>query len=138
MRYKEKTDAEYHSEWRIKNPTKTSEYLRRYRERHHGRAARLVREYRLRARLEILAHYSNGKMGCACCGDDNVEFLGIDHINGGGAAERKRVGGGNNIYTYLRKQGFPSGYRVLFHNCNMSIGFYGYCPHGGYENAKAN
>ena len=129
MSYKGKTDAEYHKEWRLKNPQKTSEYLKKYRERHPGRGNRQVKEYKLRARLEVLAHYSNGNMNCACCGESNVEFLGIDHINGNGAEERRKVGGGNNIYTYLRTRGLPLGYRVLCHNCNMSIGFYGYCPH---------
>jgi hypothetical protein len=30
----------------------------------------------------------------------------------------------------LARNGFPDGYRVLCHNCNMALGQYGYCPHG--------
>jgi len=26
-------------------------------------------------------------------------------------------------------QGYPTGFRVLCHNCNQAIGLYGYCPH---------
>jgi hypothetical protein len=29
----------------------------------------------------------------------------------------------------LIKNNFPDGFQVLCHNCNMSIGLYGYCPH---------
>jgi hypothetical protein len=30
---------------------------------------------------------------------------------------------------WLRKNGFPKGFRVLCHNCNFAHGHYGYCPH---------
>ena len=33
------------------------------------------------------------------------------------------------LYKILRARGFPLGYRVLCHNCNLARGFYGYCPH---------
>ncbi len=99
-----------------------------YRERHPGRAAEQVRRYRAKCRFEVIKHYSNGEMRCACCGESHYEFLGVDHINGGGSAMRKALGHGN-ITRWLYARGFPEGYRILCHNCNMSIGFYGYCPH---------
>jgi hypothetical protein len=33
------------------------------------------------------------------------------------------------MYTWLRNQGYPNGFRTLCHNCNLARGFYGYCPH---------
>lgn len=70
---------------------------------------------------------------CACCGEDNYEFLAIDHIEGGGVKQRKELFGSNSsstrFYRWLAQQGFSSGYRVLCHNCNMALGSYGYCPH---------
>jgi hypothetical protein len=33
------------------------------------------------------------------------------------------------LHLYLRTHGYPSGFRVLCHNCNFSFGHYGYCPH---------
>jgi hypothetical protein len=29
----------------------------------------------------------------------------------------------------LRQNSYPTGYRVLCHNCNFALGHYGYCPH---------
>lgn len=68
---------------------------------------------------------------CACCGEGHIEFLTLDHINGGGAAERRRIGKrAMYFYGWLRKQGYPPGYRVLCMNCNFALGASGYCPHG--------
>jgi hypothetical protein len=67
---------------------------------------------------------------CACCSESNPYFLQIDHINGGGIAERRALGiYGQKFLRYLEKQGFPGGYRVLCANCNFSMGLYGFCPH---------
>lgn len=65
---------------------------------------------------------------CACCGETRKEFLCVDHINGGGSKDRK--GNPQGVYVRIRQQGFPKDkYRLMCHNCNMSLGFYGYCPH---------
>jgi len=69
---------------------------------------------------------------CACCGEDRPEFLAIDHIDGGGIAHRKALykDSGSGIMTWwLRKQGYPPGFRILCHNCNQALGHHGYCPH---------
>lgn len=82
-------------------------------------------------RIDALMHYSGGNMACECCRECRTEFLCLDHIHGGGnqdrIAQRKR---GTNYFKQLQRDGWPSGFRVLCHNCNMSLGFYGYCPHG--------
>lgn len=78
---------------------------------------------------------------CACCGAKQVEFLTIDHIHGGGAKHRRSLGGGSlsggasKLYSWLRRNGFPEGYRVLCQNCNFSRGVFGYCPHEHPEKA---
>jgi hypothetical protein len=78
-------------------------------------------------RLEVLQHYSGKEIPeCACCGVHILEFLSIDHIKGGGSKHKKTV---RHVYLWLRKKGFPKGFRVLCHNCNQSLGAYGYCPH---------
>jgi hypothetical protein len=79
-------------------------------------------------RAEVLAHYGNK---CACCGETHPEFLGIDHINGGGNKHRREpgVGSGAGFYLWLKKHHYPEGFQVLCHNCNLAKGFYGYCPH---------
>lgn len=81
-------------------------------------------------RLEILNYYSNGAMRCMCpgCTISTLEFLTIDHINGGGNIHRRQIGNGN-VYSWLKRKGFPTGFRVLCYNCNLALGHYGYCPH---------
>lgn len=80
---------------------------------------------------EVFEHYGGIPPHCACCGERYSEFLSIDHIHGNGAAHRReiRLRTGMSFYRYLRKQGFPTGYRVLCHNCNFARGIYGLCPH---------
>lgn len=65
---------------------------------------------------------------CSCCGESNIEFLAMDHINKDGNVHRKSVPT-SRIYRWLEVHGYPSGFRILCHNCNMSLGLYGYCPH---------
>jgi hypothetical protein len=74
-------------------------------------------------RVEVIERYG-GK--CACCGETEPCFLGMDHI--GGKSDRYDTGA--NLYKRLKRENFPKeGYRVLCHNCNLAIGFYGKCPH---------
>lgn len=81
-------------------------------------------------KLEIMTAYG-GK--CNCCGESNVNFLTIDHINNDGYIHRKELektdGGG--FYYWLRKNNFPTdNFQILCYNCNM--GKYangGVCPH---------
>jgi len=84
------------------------------------------KKYTVARKLKVLSAYGGL---CACCGEDRIEFLAIDHIFGGGGKERATGLKGAAFYCYLIKNNFPDGYRVLRHNCNFSIGVYGYCPH---------
>jgi hypothetical protein len=79
-------------------------------------------------RVRVLRHYSGGgEPKCACCGATELEFLSLDHVNGGGRQHRKTIK--IRWWEWLRKNNYPIGFRVLCHNCNQSIGIYGYCPH---------
>ena len=89
------------------------------------------RQYRATLRLDVLTHYSGGKPKCACCGLTFLEFLALDHIYGGGAKQKKIVGA--HIYVWIKKNNYPDGFRTLCHNCNQSLGAYGYCPHDNPE-----
>lgn len=86
-------------------------------------------KYYAKLRLEVLTHYSGGKPKCACCGEEEIKFLTIDHINGGGRKDREENGKGTMMYRRLRKTGYPKGYQVLCYNCNCAKGAYGKCPH---------
>lgn len=78
-----------------------------------------IRQYRWRAKLkaEILARYGDT---CECCGEDNPDFLVLDHIHNNGSQERALIGdkGGYTFYLWLRKNGFPPGYQTLCFLCN--------------------
>lgn len=79
---------------------------------------------------EVYAAY--GGYSCSCCGTETKEFLSIDHIKGDGKEHRKLVGGGGRgvaLYAWLKRNNFPSGFRILCLNCNFSLGHFGYCPH---------
>jgi len=72
----------------------------------HRAAARAKHHAR---KLEVLRHYSQGQPKCACCSEDTIEFLSIDHIKGGGSQHRKAEG--FDIYRILKRDGFPEGYQ---------------------------
>jgi len=64
---------------------------------------------------------------CVCCGESNIEFLCMDHI--GGKKNHPLADMPGNKYSKIIKLGYPDSLRLLCHNCNMSLAFYGYCPH---------
>ncbi len=97
---------------------------------HHANKERrgpLIRDRERQLRDEVLAQYGGR---CRCCGETKREFLSFDHVNGGGRKHRSEIGSGK-IHRWLRKEGYPDGFRILCHNCNQALGAYGYCPHGG-------
>ena len=71
-------------------------------------------------KIDILSHYSKGKMECANCGyNKNINALHLDHIQGNGNMSRKKLGqGGWGYYRKLQQANYPEGYQVLCANCN--------------------
>lgn len=79
--------------------------------------------------MEALRAYGGETPACVCCGEKELIFLALDHINGGGHQQRKETGGGG-FYTWLRRHNYPEGFRVLCHNCNFGRQINGgTCPH---------
>ena len=92
-----------------------------------AKRAAYQRQYNRSLREVALEKYG-GK--CYCCGETQYEFLGIDHLNGGGHLHRQEMKkDGLHITLWLRKHNYPEGFGVLCHNCNLARGYYGYCPH---------
>lgn len=84
------------------------------------------RTHRKSLREKVIAQYGGR---CECCGENRFEFLAIDHIEGGGKAHIKSIKGPHNFVYWLIKNNYPSGFRILCHNCNMAYGIYKRCPH---------
>lgn len=105
--------------WRIRNKGQWEECARKAKAK-----------YASNLRAELLAAYG-GK--CACCGEDDPEFLAVDHIHRDGGAERKRLGwmaSGTSFYLRLKKAGWPKDrYRLLCMNCNFATRLGKECPH---------
>lgn len=60
---------------------------------------------------------------CAYCGQRLLLFLTIDHINNNGNEHRRQLrsgkNNGHNIYAWLRKNNYPTGFQTLCYNCNI-------------------
>ena len=80
-------------------------------------------KYRIERRRKAINKYGGA---CACCGETTFEFLGFDHINGGGVQERRKLGV-DPVFTLINRG--RKDIRILCHNCNLARGFYGRCPH---------
>lgn len=65
---------------------------------------------------------------CVCCGETELNFLTLDHINNDGALQRKERSAGSATYKWVMKER-PADLQVLCYNCNCAKGHYGICPH---------
>jgi len=117
----QKRHAEYAKEWRKKN-----------REKYKATQKRAYDKMR----YDCLSHYSNGEPICSCCGEKEILFLHIDHIEGDGAEHRRKLKselgyypGGNNLPYWLKKNGYPEGFQILCANCNLGKRCNSVCPH---------
>lgn len=96
-----------------------------------------AREYWQNLRLQAMDAY--GGRVCSCCGETELLFLTLDHINEDGAAHRREIarhskGNGKgaypNVLGWMKRNNFPPGFQVLCMNCN--VGKHknkGVCPH---------
>ena len=125
----------YRKDYYSKNREEILRGQKDYCQTHPEVRKRASKKYRNKLKSEVLSHYSNGTMKCACekCYYHNhnclIEFLTIDHINNDGAIQRKKLNG-KNIYLWLKQHNYPEGYQVLCMNCNFGkICNKGICPH---------
>jgi len=104
-------------------------YMRTYYIKNRERLITNVHKYRKLMKRSVIKHYG-GK--CACCGEDILKFLAIDHIEGNGNKHRREINlkSGSSFYTWLKRNGFPEGFQILCHNCNVGRQWNGgICPH---------
>lgn len=109
------------------NPSIGRARTRKYHSSHREERLAYNKQYHKNKASLVLEAYGNK---CICCGENNLLFLTIDHINNDGASQRKEIGEGITFYNWVIKNNFPTFLQCLCFNCNC--GRYrnkGVCPH---------
>lgn len=80
-----------------------------------------IEQYRLFIKFEVLKKYGGI---CACCAEDQLLFLTIDHKNNNGNKDRIKIYGVKNPptmswYLKLRREEKRADLQVLCFNCNL-------------------
>lgn len=126
----------YSKKWRKLNRLKHNKYGRisyhRHKDKHKMKRSKNAKHWRLLAKIKVFEHYCPGRIECACCREDKLVFLTIDHMKGDGNKHRREVKtvSGSGVHTWLIKNNFPVGFQVLCFNCNVGKYFNGgVCPH---------
>lgn len=86
-------------------------------------------KHKRKIRLKALNHYSKNNPECVCCGEKEIDFLCLDHIDNDGKLERIIMGKGFQFYQNLVKGKFKSNLQILCYNCHACKSKYGGCPH---------
>lgn len=92
---------------------------------------KITRRYRQGVKMEVFTYYGGSPPKCQCCGESNIKFLTIDHMNNDGAAQRRVLGSSSHLINlWLRKHDFPEGFAIMCYNCNLGRAHNGgMCPH---------
>lgn len=103
---------------------KMKESMRQYYWRDPQRHRDVANKKSKELRRKVFEHYG---LTCSCCGENEYEFLTIDHINNDGAKHREEIFGktwrsacGSRLYFWLIKNNFPEGFQTLCYNCNCA------------------
>ena len=105
-------DKEYYQENRDR-------ILKQHRER-RDRNILYAKKYQEKLKFTVLTEYSEGDYPkCVICGEERMGCLSIDHINNDGAEHRREIGysSGGQLYRWLKRNNFPSGFQTLCMNC---------------------
>ncbi len=113
--------AASNAKWIAEHPGYSAKYYAAHRTEMIAASARR----RTALRDDVLTHYGSR---CVCCGEDRKVFLALDHINGGGNADRKEVGHCTVFHRWIIKNNYPPTIQILCYNCNNAKER-GVCPH---------
>ena len=89
------------------------------------------KSYNSDIKKQVFSHYG---IKCFCCGENNLSFLNIDHINDNGrehgTGKKNGKYKGVALYRFLIKNNYPTGIQTACFNCNMGRRINGgICPH---------
>lgn len=118
------------------HPGYKTAYDAAWREAHPGKFSEYNKKSNLKLKRQVMDAYGGH---CACCGETELVFLTIDHIDDNGAEHRRQMAAergngwrqaGARTYRWLRDNNFPEGFQVLCANCNCGKQWNrGVCPH---------
>lgn len=105
-----------------------NKYSKSYKTSQHGNSIcnKLSRKYTQQLKEQVYSHY--GKL-CNCCGENNIDFLTIDHVNNDGHKDKKLGKTTKLIMSYIIKNNYPNSFQILCMNCNFGKRKTGICPH---------
>ena len=126
-----KKHREYYQTHKESIKIKNKRYREKNRERVNKQKSGRSKILQQERKRKIIEYYSKGKNCCNCCGESIMDFLALDHIEGGGGKHRNEVK--SNFYQWIIKNDFPVGFQILCHNCNMGKRDKGICPHKSME-----
>jgi len=118
---------EYNHDYYLRNRDRIRAKYEEDREARLEYARKRRKIYHQRLKQAVLDAYGNC---CACCGESDPGFLSVDHVNGGGRAHRKAIGGTVMLWLDIARRGFPPDFQLLCFNCNLGRALNGsICPH---------
>lgn len=110
--YKSELSVARTMKWRKKNYAKNLQYMA---------------NYRRKLKQQVIDGYG-GK--CVCCGETEIVFLTLEHLQGDGEKHRGgRNSGSYGAYRDVIKRGFPPECTILCMNCNYAKRGDKQCPH---------
>jgi len=121
---------EYMREY-IKRP-KVKEYYRQYNQRPEvkNRRNELKREHNKNLREQFFEMYGGV---CMCCGEKDIRFLTLDHVDGNGKDDRRERSQEAILREALSNLNTEK-YQILCYNCNMGRSINnGVCPHSPHK-----
>lgn len=113
----QKNDPKFKEKIRQIIANRTPEQKQRYAKR----SSIVNKKRRLEEKMTVYNHYSNGVIQCVCCGEKELDFLSLDHINNDGAEHRRKIGRQNTI-KWILANNYPPIFQLLCMNCNFSKG----------------
>lgn len=117
------SSAEYHRIYNKKYNRDNKEKRAKYREENKESIVAYHSSYYKNKRDKFLFLYG---CICVCCGEDQAEFLTIEHKLG---QIGKKKESSFRAYTKAITEYRPDLYEILCMNCNHARGRYGKCPH---------
>ena len=95
-------------------------YSNQYTLNHKKEKSKYNKIYFNQLKIEVLTHYGHNKLACVICGENRIDCLSIDHINGDGWKDKNTSHrGGYNLYRKLRRDNYPIGFQTLCMNCQF-------------------